>query len=319
MKTKDTKTKIEEALNYIQNDTEIAIEIFDNILEFEPENIDALNGKGSALMKLNRMDEAEIYFNHSLSIEKTSSALISKGIICKNKMDFENALNFYDEAIKLNPNLNNIINLLKNEILELIDNKININSIDQDANELIDKGLKYKKSNKLWDALDCYMKAIEIDNKCQDSVEALINEIIAVLQNELMIKTPEFTNTRTNQLKIKSLRLFLIEENPKEALSAMNFILKNDENEIDTLNQKGCILFSCGEYQKSLECFDKCLNIDENYYYARFNKAIVLRITNRLEESLDCFDELLKIPEIYEKAKPYQLEILDNLHEKSKS
>jgi len=320
MKPTEISEKIDEALYYMQNDTLRAIEIFDEILEIEPENIDAINGKGSSLMKLNLMNEAEKYFDYSLSIQKTSSSLISKGLIHKNRKDYEKALYYYDEAIEVNSDLSNIITILKNEIHELIDDgmEINLKNYNKQANELINQGRKYKKSNKLWDALDCYQKAMKIDENCENSVHAMINEIKNILQNELMIKTPTLGKSRIDQLKLKSLKTLLINEDPQQALKIMNIILETDENEIDTLNQKGCILFFYDECADSIECFDRCLKLDDNYDYALFNKAIVLRRINKLEESLKCLDKLLKIPKYYEKVKPYQLEILDKLHEKNK-
>lgn len=321
MNKAETTKKIEEAHEYMQNDTSKAIEIFDEILNADPKNIEALNGKGSSLMKLNRMNDAEKYFNYSLSIKKTSSALISKGLINKNKGNYEMALSYYEKAIHLNPNLNNIITILKNEIFELIDGEIEIdlNTSNPTSNDLIKKGLEYKKSNKLWDALDCYQNAMDEDENCKNSVIGLVNEIKSILQNELMIKTPTLSDSRIDQMKLKSLRLLLIEENPEQALTMMNLILENDENEIDTINQKGCVLFLFDEYKESMKCFDKCLMLDKNYHYSLFNKAILLRRIGNLHEALDCFDRLLKIPKIHDKVKPYQLEILDKLHEKNRS
>lgn len=315
----DIKSKIDEAMGYIQNDTERAIEIFDEILKIDPENIEALNGKGSSLMKLNRMDDAEKYFDQSLSINETSSALISKGIISKNKKDYEQSLYYYDKAINLNPNLNNIITILKNEILELVDSDVEIylNTSNSPANELIKKGLEYKKSNKLWDAMDCYEKAMKTDEKSQNSIQAMINEIKSILQNELMIKMPQLGKSKIDNLKMKSLKLLLIEENPKQAMMVMNLILEYDENDIDTLNQKGCILFLFDENKDALKCFEKCLKIDKTYYWALFNKAMTLRRMRNMNDALKCFDELLKMPHCYNKVKPYQLEILDKLHEEN--
>ena len=47
------QNKLDEAYELIQNDTELALNIFNELLEQEPENIEVLTGKGSALMKLN--------------------------------------------------------------------------------------------------------------------------------------------------------------------------------------------------------------------------------------------------------------------------
>ena len=315
MKNNEINMKIEKALDYMQNDTLKAIEIFDQILEIEPENIEAINGKGSSLMKLNQIDEAEKYFDYSLSIRETSSALISKGIITKNKRKYEESLNYYDKAIQLNPDLSNILTLLKNEVIELIDEDIEdeFKNKNPDIKEIIEKGLEYKNSNKLWDALYCFENAINADKTCINYVKKLINEIKTILNHELMIKTPELGNSKTDQLKIQSLRLLLIEDNPEQSLKIINQILEKENDDVDSLNQKGCILTFFNEYKKAIECFDKCLEIDENYSYAIFNKAFLLRMTNKLEESLNYFDKLLKITNT-PKIKAYQLEILDKLH-----
>lgn len=315
MKNKKINMKIEKALDYMQNDTLKAIEIFDQILEIEPENIEAINGKGSSLLKLNQIDEAEKYFDYSISIRETSSALISKGIINKNKRKYEEALNYYDKAIQANPDLNNIVTLLKNEVIELIDEDIEdeFKNKNPDIKEIIEKGLEYKNSNKLWDALYCFENAINADKTCINYVKKLINEIKTILNHELMIKTPELGNSKTDQLKIQSLRLLLIEDNPEQSLKIINQILEKESDDVDSLNQKGCILTFFNEYKKAIECFDKCLEIDENYSYAIFNKAFLLRMTNKLEESLNYFDKLLKITNT-PKIKAYQLEILDKLH-----
>lgn len=318
MNSTDSKEKINKALYYMQNDTLKAIEIFDEILEKEPENIDALNGKGSTLMKLNLIDEAEKYFDRSISIKKTSSALINKGIINKNKKEYQKSLNYFDEAIQLNPQLTTIITLLKNEVISLLDEevKFDLDNFQPEIIELIEEGIEYKNSKRLWDALECYKKAILLDKSCINYVQILIKEIKIILFHELKIKTPKFENTQIDQLKIKSLRLLLVEENPEQSLKIINEILKKDSDEIDTINEKGCVLFLFDKYEKSIKCFDKCLKLDADYCYALFNKALVLRMINKLEESLKCFDELLKIKND-SSIKAYQLEILDKLHQRS--
>ena len=60
--------KIINALEFMQYDYEKALKLFNEVLEVEPTNIEAINGKGSTLMKLHKMDEAEKYFDYSLSI-----------------------------------------------------------------------------------------------------------------------------------------------------------------------------------------------------------------------------------------------------------
>lgn len=302
------KSKIDEAYDYMQNDSRKALEIFDEILEIEPENIEAINGKGSTLMKMNMYDEAEKCFNQSLSISESPSAFLNKGNIYKHNNEFDCALKFYDKALSLNPNLKNIINILKSEITD------NNENIDLDENELIKKGIELKNENKLWDALDIFMKAIEEDSSCKDEAGKLIDDIKRSFEKEFIYDDGNFdTNSKIDRIKMQALRAFIKENNPKKALTLMNLVLELDENDINTLNHKGGVLFICSEYQKAIECFDKCLSMNKDYTCALFNKALVLRAMNKLHEALNCFNELLKIPQNYNKVKPYQLEILEKL------
>jgi tetratricopeptide (TPR) repeat protein len=311
--------RINEAYDFMQNDSNKALEIFDEVLEIEPENTQAINGKGSTLMKLNRFDEADECFSHSLSISKNSSALLNKGIICKHKNDFENALAYYDKALELNGNLENIINILKSEITDT-DEDSDLSDFSDDANELIKKGIELKDENKLWDSLDMFMQAIEEDPSCKEHVNELIDEIKITFERQFIYDDADFDiNSKIDRIKMQALRALIKENNPEKALTLMNLILEINENDINTLNHKGGVLFICSEYQEAIDCFDKCLSIDEDYTCALFNKAIVLRLLNRLPEALNCFDELLKIPQTYNKVKPYQLEIINKLQTGAKT
>lgn len=307
--------KIINALEFMQYDYKKALKLFNEVLEVEPTNIEAINGKGSTLMKLHKMDEAEKYFDYSLSIIENSSALINKGILSKNKQDYENALIYYNKAIEIDSNLNNIISILKNEVMEKLDMDyvINLGNFNQEAKILIKKGIIYEKSGKLWDAWDCFLKAIEKDVTCENLIDPFISKIKTIIKNEFLFKTPQLDNAKKDKLKNVILKTLFIEEDLEKALSLLNEILRGNSNDLDALNYKGCILFYFDETEKSLECFDKCLKIDNTDIYALFNKALVLRSSNKLPEALICFDKLLDYDETYNKAKAYQLEILGKL------
>lgn len=299
---------INEAYEYMHNDTQKALKIFDEIIEIEPENIDAINGKGSTLMKLHKLDEAEAYFNQSLSISENSSAFLNKGIIYKQRNEFEKALQHYEKAYEINPNLKDIIIILKNEVNQ--DNYLN--KLTNESNELIKKGLKFKNEKKYFDSIKILIRAIEVDPTCESKVNELINEIRIKLEKEFEYENCNFNkNNKIDRVKIQALKTI---NNPQKAIKLINLILKLDESDLNMLNHKGGILFICSEYQKAIECFDECLNENNDYYWALFNKALVLRYLDKLPESFKNFDELLKIPQFHDKVKPYHLELLDKLN-----
>ena len=304
--------KIREAYDYMQNDSENALKIFDEILEIEPENIEAINGKGSTLMKLNKLDKAEICFNHSLSLHENPSAFLNKGNICKHRNNLDKAFQYYDKACELNPNLKSIVNILKNEVAT---NENYLNGFNEQANELIENGIKLKNENKLWDSFETLMEAIAADRTCKKHVNELIDDILIIIEKEFKYDDYKFDiNNKIDRLKIQALRAFNEENNPKKALTLFNLILEINKNDINTLNHKGGVLFICKKYKKSIECFDKCLNINKNYYCSLFNKALVLRLMNKLPESLNCFEELLKMQENNTEYEAYKMEIIEKLH-----
>lgn len=304
--------KIREAYDYMQNDSENALKIFDEILEIEPENIEAINGKGSTLMKLNKLDKAEICFNHSLSLHENPSAFLNKGNICKHRNNLDKAFQYYDKACELNPNLKSIVNILKNEVAT---NETYLNGFNEQANELIENGIKLKNENKLWDSFETLMEAIAADRTCKKHVNELIDDILIIIEKEFKYDDYKFDiNNKIDRLKIQALRAFNEENNPKKALTLFNLILEINKNDINTLNHKGGVLFICKKYKKSIECFDKCLNINKNYYCSLFNKALVLRLMNKLPESLNCFEELLKMQENNTEYEAYKMEIIEKLH-----
>ena len=314
MSQENFEYKIDEAYELIQYDAGLALKVFDNLLKLDSENIDLLNGKGSALMKLKRFSEAEECFNKSVLINENSCALLNKGIISKNKKEFQSALKFYDRAVQLDSSLCNIALILKNEVIEVIDDNIlNYNSFSNESNEYIKRGIDFRDEGNFCDAMECFRNAVECDLACKPSVMALMEEVKTLMFNEFMFKTPDLDDETIYDLKIQFFRALLVEEDPAKALTLMDIILDIDGNDLDTLNFKGCILFLFEEYCEAILCFDKCLDIDRQYYYALFNKGLVLAIMSEFKEALLCFDVLLKEHKYEEKAEFYRQEILEKI------
>ena len=103
---KSIDDKFGKATECLQNEeNEKALEIFNEILEEEPDFIHAINGKGSALMQMGRLDEAEDVFNHSLAVQESEMAYLNKSIISRKNGDYESALKYCDRAAEIQPGL----------------------------------------------------------------------------------------------------------------------------------------------------------------------------------------------------------------------
>ncbi|MBQ6444521.1 MAG: tetratricopeptide repeat protein [Methanosphaera sp.] len=306
----DTNTKLEEAFDLVHINPEESLLLFDEILESQPQNTEAINGKASAYMKLNKIDWAEELFDNSISIKATTAALINKGIIAKKRQDYENALKYYNQANKINPRIKNITCILKNDVFDLLDldDDQELEMFSKEANLLLKKGLNYKKENRYWDSLECYELAIQKDERCKEYLDSLIHEVNIQVENQFLFKRPTYSDTQESQLCITGLQKLLLESNPNEAMTYFNKVLKINPENVDTLNYKAIILFNQARYDQSIKYFDKCLEIDENYYYALFNKSLVLIRTKKLDEAFLCFEKLLNNPDSSSITKRYNSE-----------
>ncbi|MBQ6219000.1 MAG: tetratricopeptide repeat protein [Methanosphaera sp.] len=316
MINEDIDNKIQEGLDYLNNNPEKALDTFNEVLELSCNNVSALNGKGSALIKLNNYDEAEKIFLRSIEIKKTSSAFLNMGIIYKSREDYHKALSYYDQALEINNNLGNIINLLKNEVEECLNIQERHNILDEYGEEvrnLIEEGYKYKKSERFWDALDCYELAIQKNPSCRKVVSEYIEEIKIILLKEFLFKQPKIDDAIIELLKVQSINDLFFDDNQTSALVNIEKVLEINPNDVEALNIKGCILFYFDDFEESIRCFDKCIHIDSYYVYAFFNKSLVLRRMKRLSESFKCFEQIMKINHFPTNVEIYQEEILEKL------
>lgn len=306
----DTNNKLEEAFDLIHVNPKESLPLFDEILESQPRNTEAINGKASAYMKLNKIDRAEELFDNSISINATTTALINKGIIAKKRQDYENALKYYNQANNINPRMKNITCILKNDVFDLLDldDDYELKMFTKDANLLLKKGLNYKKENRYWNSLECYELAIQKDERCSEYLDSLIHEVNIQIENQFLFKRPTYSDTQESQLCITGLQKLLLESKANEAMTYFNKVLKINPKNVDTLNYKAIILFNQAQYDQSIKYFDKCLKIDENYYYALFNKSLVLIRTKKLEEAFICFEKLLNNPDSSPITKRYNSE-----------
>ena len=106
------------ATEYLQEQkNEVAIKLFNKLLEKEPDNIHAINGKGSGLMQSGRLEEALEVFNQSLRIKDSEMAYLNMAIIYSNFDDYDNALKYCDKVIELYPQMKDLAQSIKNNVI----------------------------------------------------------------------------------------------------------------------------------------------------------------------------------------------------------
>jgi tetratricopeptide (TPR) repeat protein len=333
-----------------ENENEEAIRLFEQILEKEPDNINALNGKGSGLMQMGRLDDAMVMFDESLSIEDNPMGYLNKAVIYGNTGDFDNAVTYCDKVIELYPGMKDMVVGVKNSFLEKRNKTADSDSsqFSSEALELIERADKLKDTDEMWhddlhselrpdmpqfrkvtewDAWELYEQAIRADERCEALASAKISEIKSKLLNEFLFfdisKNDDFNPEREiDHLKLKIMMNIFNEEYMAAMLATNQILTATDEDDLDALNYKGALSFYFDEIDDAIECFEKLAASGNDIYlfYADFNKTFALRrkamVTGDLEymvQALDIYDEMLKGREAFAKVKPFQREILDKL------
>lgn len=343
------------ATEYLQEQkNEEAIKLFNKLLEKEPDNIHAINGKGSGLMQSGRLEEALEVFNQSLRIKDSEMAYLNMAIIYSNFDDYDNALKYCDKVIELYPQMKDLAQSIKNNVIEKMNKnqKSNSDKFNSEATELIEKANKLKNTNEkwegdelhqkiqselpefkrvtVWDAWELYEEAIKKDPNCENTVTSYINELKSNLLQEFLFfdisKKEDFTPDREiDRLKLIVMKDILLDHEYTSALVVTKQILTViDEKDLDAINFKGALSFYFDEIDEAIECFEKVAENGNGIYkfYGDYNKAFVLRRKSMLTgdlgymvEAMDIYDEMLKDPQCYSKVKPYQREILDKIQD----
>lgn len=331
-----------------ENENEEAIRLFEEILKKEPDNINALNGKGSGLMQMGRLDEAMAMFDKSLAIRDNQMGYLNKAIIYANTGDYDNAIRYCDKVMELYPDMRDMVVGIKNNFMENRNKNADVstNQFTSEAQDLIERADRLKNTNEMWhddthselqpdmpefrrvtewDAWELYEQAIKADSRCEALASSRINEIKAKLIEEFMFfditRHDDFNPEREiDRLKLQ-IMMSIAKEEYMQAMMATNQILTTiDENDLDALNYKGALSFYFDEIDDAIECFEKLADSGDGVYlfYGDFNKTFALRrktmITGDAEymvQALDIYDEMLKDRMTFTKVKPFQREILD--------
>ena len=128
----------EENFNYDE-----AMKYFDQVLELDPNNIQALNGKGVVFLKLNNHEQSNFYFDRALEIDPNyTQALNNKGILLGILGNSDEAEKNFDRVLEIDPeNVKALVNkaTLKVDMqdlegaIELLNKALKIDPDNQDA------------------------------------------------------------------------------------------------------------------------------------------------------------------------------------------
>jgi tetratricopeptide (TPR) repeat protein len=194
----------------------------------------------------------------------------TKGTALGNLGKYEQAIECFDKAIKINPNEPKIWytkgialgNLGKYEqAIECFD-KGHVEPNDQDIN--INKGTALHYLGKYEQAIECFDKAIKIN---PNEPDAWCGKGISL---DYLCKY-------------------------EQAIECFDKAIKINPNEPDVWYNKGTALHYLGKYEEAIKCYDKSIGIDPDNAIGLLSKGEALRKLGKYEEAIKCYDKSIGI------------------------
>lgn len=250
-----------DALNHL-NKHEEALIFYNQVLSIEPNNEDALMGKGGAFFGLGRYEDALISYNQVLSIEPNNGAaivgIVNIGISLDNLDRHEEAIKMYDKVLIRADDLinNNVLfdlnrenrlqtfdakNFLKivfwkkslalsdigrdEEAIIMIDKVLDIDSTDKET--YFNKGVMLYKLGKYQEAIEVFDKALEIDPQDADVINAKKTAL-----SEL-VKTQSKKDRQNPEEDVSKQKFYVVPQTEEE--------IEQNRKKIEELRAKGLL------------------------------------------------------------------------------
>lgn len=296
------KVQIDKALKLHQEGNfPLAEEIYQSILESNPDNAFVLSLIGTTLIQKNKPKEAIHYFTKSLSLDSNQPLAFGNLAVAEYQLKrYESSLNHFNAAIQLQPNyaeaFNNrgktLLKLGKNELaIESYNQAIKINPTLLDA--YINRGDLYRDQDKMQEAINEYEKILKINPNYADALTKA---------GELFLEYSIFDKAISNFEKLLALNpknksaLFCCaishqkNNHLEKAKQLYDQLINEDSENLDALNNRAFILQSTGNYNEALNEYKKILQRNKYHAFALLNIGIIKLTLGNLEEGWKLYE-----------------------------
>jgi tetratricopeptide (TPR) repeat protein len=253
---------------------EQAVYCYKKILEIEPGNKTALEG----LKKINEYSEGEIKLRENVQNNPEDvTSLVELGILSNNKAQYEEAIDWFIKALKLEPeNTRALIEIAYahsglnqyEKSIEYYNKILEVQPLNHTAHYAIAEC--YERLNQPDKAIPYLKKATELDPQDHESFYKL--GILLNNKNEF-----------------------------EEAINALNQTLNIMPNHIEAMTEKGYAFLKLGKTEDALKCYKDVLEVDPNDAIAYYQIGLIYNSLNDIPQAVYNFSKAAeKNPQYYE-------------------
>ncbi|MFW6358694.1 MAG: tetratricopeptide repeat protein [Chroococcales cyanobacterium] len=285
---------------------------YDQVLRQTPQNSYALTQQCTALLAINKNEEANETCFQALKVDQNwgnataTQAWYNRGLAFTRLQEPEEAFYAYEWATKLNPDYTQAWTGLCNLELRLTDYTEALNYCDralqtnpEDSASLaqvwLNKARIFKQLKQYGEALNAYTQALSLD--AEDPIiwteQGVIYGLLGkpgdalVAHNWALEIKADYAQALVNKCAILN-RLGQYEEAQKTCETALQESDRNwgDQNEAVAWNQRGNALTGQNKYEEALVSFQRAIAINSNYSEPWSNRVVPLWRLGRFDDAL---------------------------------
>ena len=280
MNSNDIQYLISKADDLLKNrDSKQAIVIIQQVLEIEPDNIEALKIYAQSLVKLNKVEEALTIFEKALQLAPSHvSILRNYGSALFQIANYDQSLNILDKALQIEPNNVKVLSTYSRILLEI--------KRYEKAFDILERCLRLETNNII--TLNSYGQALAEFGNYEKAFE--------VFEQSLKIKPNDLIALNSYGKALTSYGKALAESgNYEKAFDIFELALKIEPDNIRTLINYRKSLLQNREYEKAFEVFEHSLKIQPDDIIALTIYGKALAESGNYKKAFDIFEYSLQI------------------------
>lgn len=306
---RNIKSLLKLGLYYINSEKyDNAIFVFDLILREYPDDLRTLNNKAVILERKGNFDIALELLNRALNLfSDFTDAAINRGLLLIdskiNPLEGLRVLErLYNQKIEHQTNKNVLQGLVKAySSLADLEKTLYYYKKAKSANVeegILDNtlGIAYFNAGKFYQALECFDSIIK---KNPDNIDILINKSATLVELSLYYMAQNLLEKVIEQKQgdagaIANLALSYHKQNEFDlAIIYGERAYRLNDHDYINLNNLGLFYSAVGDYEKSIDYFNRSLTVNGDFAPALYNKAANLVKLGRLKEAVECIEKLL--------------------------
>jgi len=289
---------IEDLLNKENENIDEILMHLDNVLEIDPRNIDALNGKAKfCYLKYSQNGNKELY-RQSLSYYERSLVLspdnpytlVSQALVMTNPEDIDKALDCYDRATELYPDFFEAWHS-KAKTLAVLGPDYFERAKECYTHILNNFGLTSGKEVILYEKIKSELENLSYTGQGLNDTIKDIDELREIINGDGEI------------FFLKGLAYYYSGE--QYFAQAMDFYNRAIEEEPDVdmaYINKGVLLMDMNRYDEALTCLDKAIELDSENALSWYNAGVIYKELGDEAKSVACYDRASELDPEFDKS-----------------